>query len=605
MRLLLLAALAVAPLVASSQATFQTDARPVSGTLSPRADRAPEALDLTLRSPTESPRTECPGSFDLTAPDAVVDWRGGTLWMTVRSSTDATLAVYGPDGAWTCNDDGEGLAPVVEWEDAPRGRYVVWVGSFAQQGGGAATLLAGTRPAPLTPDAQARPAADRIDAASGIVEMTPIAREVAIGGIDAVASLAIETDSEFGCSGFIDAARPTVVVRYTGGGPDRLLLQLVAGTTDTVLLVRTPSGTWLCDDDSGPGSAAAVAIPNATGGDYVVWGGTYGGTARTAQPTATLTVSDAAYVDPDEMDMDDDFDMDMDFDPTPYAPATYTPLDLDAAPAVRLALRAGADAASTEVRVQPSAFNPLSGPTCSGYLEPAATADLTLGGSGPIGITATAEMDLVLAVQTPAGDWFCSDDADGFNPGVQIDQPEPGRYRVWVGVFGETMDAVEATLAVARGEIVVTQPDEFGMDLDLGDPFSEGVYSGQGLQEAGRAATTLTAPTGGSPQTAEVQASGEIESPVAGPACSGFLSADPTAALTAAGDVSVSARSDDADLVLVIRTSDGQWFCSDDADASSNPRIDLSGLSGGLSRIWVGTFSRADMPVPATLQVSR
>lgn len=451
MRLLLLAALAASPFAASAQATFQTAARPASGTLSPRADGAPEALDLTLRSPTASPRDDCPGAFDLSAPDAVVEWGGGALWMTARSATDATLAVYGPDGTWVCNDDGEGLAPVVAWGDAPRGRYAVWVGAFAQQSAGAATLLAGTRPVPTAPDLAARPAVGRIDAVSGIVEMTPVVREVAAGGLDAVEALPIQTEAAFGCSGFIDAARPTALIRYSGGGPDRLLIGLASEATDTALLVHTPDGTWLCDDDSGPGFDAAVAIAQAAPGDYVVWAGTFGGVARTEQATATLTVSDAEYVNTDEMD-GMDMDMDMGFEPTPYAPATYQPLDLDAAPAVRLALRAGEDAATAEVRIRPTAGNPASGMTCSGYLEPSATAEVTLAGDGPIRITATsANDDLVLVVRTPDGQWFCSDDADGSSdPRIDLTDVLAGTSRIWVGTFSRTDGPVPASLQISR-----------------------------------------------------------------------------------------------------------------------------------------------------------
>lgn len=61
-----------------------------------------------------------------------------------------------------------------------------------------------------------------------------------------------------------------------------------------------------------------------------------------------------------------------------------------------------------------------------------------------IELWATAEAgDLTLMVLTPGGRYLCDDDTLGFDPVVTIEQPERGRYRIWVGSYdGEYVDAM-------------------------------------------------------------------------------------------------------------------------------------------------------------------
>jgi hypothetical protein len=44
---------------------------------------------------------------------------------------DATLVINDGEGNWYCNDDGAGLNPVVDLQDAPAGHYDIWIGSYA------------------------------------------------------------------------------------------------------------------------------------------------------------------------------------------------------------------------------------------------------------------------------------------------------------------------------------------------------------------------------------------------------------------------------------------------------------------------------------------
>src|SRR5690606_25963391 len=77
---------------------------------------------------------------------------------------------------------------------------------------------------------------------------------------------------------------------YWGAGNSGLPLVISANSqTDTTLVVRTPSGQWLCEDDGGfNGMNPGMRIDNPQAGLYDIWVGTYGG--GTAQ--ATLRISE-------------------------------------------------------------------------------------------------------------------------------------------------------------------------------------------------------------------------------------------------------------------------------------------------------------------------
>lgn len=619
-RAFLAAALAALPLAAPAAQQMRPDARPASGTLSPRADRPAESRQITLRSVAPSGMDDCPGFFDPSAPDAVVDWPGGALQMTVRSDFDATLAVYGPDGTWRCNDDGDGLAPVVEEQGAPRGRYAVWVGSYSQDqtGNTTATLVAGMPPPIPVLMADAEPTSGRLSLAAGFEAQSGAATQaVRAGGSDSVerAGLQAAGDSDW-CTGYVDAARPTLVVAYSGQG----LLALSATSADAetsadlVMIVHTPGGAWRCNDDL-LGLDPGLNIEDAASGRYAVWIGTYG--ADAGQVAATVTVAETALEVPDYGG---------DYTPTPYAEGRYMPLQTSARAAVRL--RVGDAPASGTATVLPEGPNPVNGPACSGFIMAAPTATVEMRGAGPFGITATAAegTDLVLLVQTPDGTWFCSDDADGLNPGIQFGTADDtavaaGTYRAWVGTWndpdptagmsgmdteGMDMGGMEragpttVTVTAARGEITIATPD-YGMEgMDDRPDFYEGTYSGQDLMPDTPMATLTLRDNAGQMAVATGSA---LVNPVEGDGCRGLIDARPTVAVTAgAAPLSIRASSDDQDLVMVARSPSGRWLCSDDAEGSSNPRIATD--EAGRYAVWVGTYSRPAAPAQAQVSVS-
>lgn len=592
----LLFALFLFPLAASAQ--MQTTAAPLAGTLQASASGEPASVTFDARADVESGVDGCVGFFDPSAPDAVVEWSGGDLRIWGRAGFDATLAVATPSGAWECNDDADGTAPAVELMDAEAGRYVVWLGSFSPNPfDAAATLYAGMPPPPPVLDASVRPSAGVIEAVGGF-EAAQGAIEVSVtaGGPDAAASLDL-SDVPNGaafCTGYIDAGAPTASVDFdASGGTGTLAIGASSLDTDLVLVVQGPDGSVYCDDDTN-GSDPLVAVDGPEAGVYTAWVGTFG--AVVDPVPATLVVSETA---PEGFD---DFDIDFgdgDFGPTPFSEGTYTPLDLSLAPQTTMTL--SGDEVSAEASVRPSFLNPVQGDVCMGYIEDAPTAGLSIEGDGPVAITASSEQDLVMLVQTPSGGWFCSDDANGLDPGVQIDDPEAGVYKVWAGTFGaftEDGDAVDVEVAAARGELEVSGGNFGGGFGPNVEPQSEGTYDGTEIRP-GSAQVTADA----LPASVQVAAGGSVLNPVEGEACSGFVSERPTAELTAGGILTISAEpGDDTDLTLVLRTSEGAWVCSDDADGM-NPQIRVEDAPQGTHSVWVGTFSRRTTPPNATLTV--
>lgn len=72
--------------------------------------------------------------FVANAPDFRVNYEAGSqfpLIISVVSDADTTLVVNDAGGAWHCNDDTDGLNPVVRFDQPASGQYDVWVGVYA------------------------------------------------------------------------------------------------------------------------------------------------------------------------------------------------------------------------------------------------------------------------------------------------------------------------------------------------------------------------------------------------------------------------------------------------------------------------------------------
>ncbi|MDT0630299.1 hypothetical protein [Rubrivirga litoralis] len=570
------ALLGLALLAGSASAQpMQTAAPPAHGALAPAPGEAARvAFDVRARVDNEVPG--CTGVVDPSAPDAVVDWGGGDFSVWTRAAFDATLLVAQPDGSWTCNDDAEGLMPVVTVGGAAAGRYAVWVGSYASDPDEpAVALYAGAAPA-LALDATAPPAAGDVDAAAGFeADRGSIEIAVQAGGADWIGSLGSE------CRGFVDAARPTARVRYTAAEAAPLVVAASTPGDDVLaVLVQTPDGTVLCSD-GGYALALPVVVDDAAAGDYAVWLGTTNGDPEPVD--ARLVLSETV---PESV-------LDERARNLPYSEGTYTVLDLDARPAP---LVLGAEPVEAAYLIQPTSPNPVSGRACTGYLDVAPTTALRFDVEGPVTVAATAasDADLALTVRTPGGTWLCSDDSQGLDPAVQFDETEPGDYLTWVGTFGPATAPVAVAVAATPGALAVEDDPASAVEST---PQSPGSYAGDAIRPGGAAVVVSALET-----EAAVLAGGPVSNPVDGDVCRGFLSERPAAEVQGSGPLTISATAG-TDLTLVVRTADGAWTCSDDADGT-DPSVTVD-AAGGAASVWVGTFSRLPAPTPARLRVER
>ncbi len=129
------------------------------------------------------------------------------------------------------------------------------------------------------PNWSADPIFDTVNLEAGFTP-DPTTRTVAAGGSDA---FTLGT-----CSGFITNSAPDIDLNWTGG--ESTLTISAASATDIILIVYTPDGRWLCDDDSAGNLNAKLTFRNAAAGNYNIWIGT--AAATDARPAAILGFSE-------------------------------------------------------------------------------------------------------------------------------------------------------------------------------------------------------------------------------------------------------------------------------------------------------------------------
>ena len=561
-------AFSAAPLAAQ---TPNADADPRQGTLAVGSSEVALDLEISALEPQLDP--DCPGMIDPSAPDVALTRRSaGPMRIWVRSASDATLTVVTPSGEVLCVDDEDWVQPALLMEQAPAGRYAVWVGTFSSfdDTNTAATLYAG--PPPPAPRPQTSASAPSVNAQNNDLA-------VVAGGSHSANML----DLPDYCVGFFNA-EPSA--RVSGETPYTVTAE---SEVDLTLAVRTRGGGWLCNDDA-MGRDPAVQIQGE--GEHTVWVGTFRGYARGDAPEATLRVTDEMIADvvtpvgpvePREV----------------FSTGTYAPLDLDAR-GEEITLAASQESLDVRVMAMGETGNPVSGDHCRGSLPVRATATLSAEGAGPLTLVASGDSDLVLVARGPDDTWYCSDDAMGTDPAIEIEDPA-GEIQIWVGAYS-LGNSVQATLTFTRGPLAEMLPDElYDLSTEFVDaPYAEGTYSGDEL--GGDAEVSLSL-AGGMAET-RVMAGGDLAMPVVGDGCVGFITANPTASLQTGAEIVsfVASAGFEGDLTMLVRTPDGRLFCSDDYEGT-DPGIEVSGAGDGTYSIWVGTYAEMDSPIQSTLTV--
>jgi len=100
------------------------------------------------------------------------------------------------------------------------------------------------------------------------------------GGVRSVAKLGP------GCAGWV-ATAPDFDLYYRSGGFS--LTISATSSSDTTLVINTPDGRWICDDDSGPGLNPMIHLNRPQSGLYDIWVGSY---AEGTYADATISISE-------------------------------------------------------------------------------------------------------------------------------------------------------------------------------------------------------------------------------------------------------------------------------------------------------------------------
>jgi len=293
--LALLAVLILAALPVAAQGGLDPAAEPNFGNARLEAGFVPDPFVVGLSSggdidvSTLGLGDNCLG-YATAAPDFRLTWSGqtATLRLFFVSNEDSTLIVNLPDGSWACNDDFSGLNPLVEVAAPAAGTYNIWIGSYNQGNANPGYLfitesnqsvptnilstVAGVfnSSAALTGgtlDLTAEPTFGEVNLAAGF---TPDPQSIAVvsGGRVYVTPLNLGQ----GCLGYASVA-PDYRINWSGSVPN-LRVFFAGEGADTTLLIHTPDGRWLCNDDFS-GFSPLVDITSPVDGTYNIWVGSF------------------------------------------------------------------------------------------------------------------------------------------------------------------------------------------------------------------------------------------------------------------------------------------------------------------------------------------
>jgi serine protease Do len=245
------------------------------------------------------------------------------------------------------------------------------------------------------------------------------------------------------CVGYINTA-PTVTVNWTGEAD--FLRAFFASVHDPVLVVETPRGDYLCNDDANALLLdPVVRIDQPAAGRYNVWVGSYaadqllpGVLVLTARPQVNLgTFALGNFIRraaiPEELPKLEGLQR--------GAPALLKALEnLEQAGVTIAELKAGFETLVQQVTNEgtvPAFEIPGREELCNGLvtISPDYVFDWS-GEADQLRIFFEGDGDATLLVHTPDGLFLCNDDARGLatlNPLVDIPDPAAGRYSVFVG----------------------------------------------------------------------------------------------------------------------------------------------------------------------------
>jgi len=235
--------------------------------------------------------------FAATSPDhlLILNERIGDLEIHAASPGDAVLLVYGPDG-WRCNDDADGLNPIIRGAFEP-GTYRIWVAEYAAHANHDYALTLSTRGTERRRPAPDTPALDTLATVARFAHATLGGRSSASEAIlDGTLSSDVSVDTlgwtETGtCSGRTSET-PHHILTLSGRSSDTYL-EAIATSGSVGIAMHGPQG-WLCADST----EIAHMEASLTAGTYRIWLTTSAGgddRSRRRGDTARQNARDTAY----------------------------------------------------------------------------------------------------------------------------------------------------------------------------------------------------------------------------------------------------------------------------------------------------------------------
>jgi len=238
--------------------------------------------------------------------------------------------------------------------------------------------------------------------------------------------------------------------------------------------------------------------------------------------------------------------------------------------------------------------------SCRGYIANAPDFSVYYtAGSLPLIFSVDSDSDTTLVINGPDTRWHCDDDGarEGFNPMVRFNDPQSGRYDVWVGTYSEG-SGVPATLFISELDEYTRQsagfpsldPSDY-VDIGAAARYADIALNGGFLPDPYQLRLTAGGP---------ISADDAIDN--ANGSCRGYITAEPSVELDYNGSSDLYIYTDgDADTTLVINGPDGSWHCNDDA-VGTDAGLSFTARTRGIYDIYVGTYSRGERPT--TLRIS-
>ena len=226
------------------------------------------------------------------APDLRLYWEGNTqallfTFNTDDSGEDPTLLINLPDGTWLCNDDAfeSTLDPMILIEEPQNGQYDIWLGNYDANGNIFGNLIISdlnTIENYLEAGGLSETGLTKLDftlpPTYGMLHLSknfspdPYVVSATSGGSIEITELALGIN----CVGFASTA-PDFSLNWTGSAQNLIIrFKPLDDETDTVLIINTPDGQWICNDDEHSNTLnPAIHLKDFGEGRYDIWIASY------------------------------------------------------------------------------------------------------------------------------------------------------------------------------------------------------------------------------------------------------------------------------------------------------------------------------------------